>query len=210
MELLPREVSPDPDDPEVRDVTSQDAGDAFEALASDTARAVLATVYAEPATPSEVREEVGTTLQNVHYHLERLEEADLVEPAGTGYSEKGNEMTVYAPATEALVLFAGRDHDRSRVEGLLRRVFAMVSGLSIAAVAVDWWLGDPAGTEPVAETGDGGVGVATTDGPRVAAEAGKGAGGAGQLLADPVLLFFLGGLVGVALLSVWWARTAGR
>ncbi len=203
MELLPRQVSPDPDDPEVRDVTSQDAGAAFEALTSETARRVLATVYDEPATPSEVREEVGTSLQNVHYHLERLEDADLIEPAGTGYSEKGNEMTVYAPATEALVLFAGRADDRSRVQRLLRRVFAMVSGLSVVAVAAEWFFGtsEPATT---GGDGDGGIGIASNEGGDVTGQASR---GVADLLADPVLLFFLGGLLAVVVLSAWWLRT---
>jgi DNA-binding transcriptional ArsR family regulator len=218
MELLPRSVSADPDDPEVHDVTSEDAGDAFDVLSSETARRVLAIVYDEPATPPEVREEVGTSLQNVHYHLERLEDADLVEPAGTGYSEKGNEMTVYAPASEAVVLFAGPDEDRSRVQRVLDRVFALVSGLSVAAVAADRLLGGRANTATPLSTRDQGVegddgavdvdmdvAAETTDGAARGAEAGVDALGT----LDPALLFFLGGLLAVAVLSVWWLRLEG-
>lgn len=109
MGLLPRRAESEatPDEPRVLDVDGEDAAATFDALGSETARQIMAVVYEQPRTPVEIREEVGTSLQNVHYHVDNLEEADLLKPAGVGYSEKGNEMTVYAPASEAVVLFAG-------------------------------------------------------------------------------------------------------
>ncbi len=65
--------------------------------------------YEQPSTPTEIHDEVGTSLQTVHHHLGKLEDARLIEPAGVEYSENGTEMTLYAPVTEAVVLFAGRD-----------------------------------------------------------------------------------------------------
>jgi DNA-binding transcriptional ArsR family regulator len=193
MSLLPSrvEVRPDPDEPEVLDLSGAD--EAFEALGSRTARSILSTLYEEPRTPPEVREVVGTSLQNVHYHLERLEDADLIEPAGVGYSEKGNEMTVYAPAREAVVLFAGRDHDRTRLRDLLGRVVGALALLAVGALAFARLL------DLLGPSRGGAV---------MTAEAQMG-GGPGpletvaQLLAEPAVAFFVGGAVVLAVLGVW-------
>lgn len=72
---------------------------------------ILSIIYEHPSMPTDVREEIGTSLQNVDYHLEKLEDAGLIELARTAYSENGAEMTVYAPAAEAVVLFAGQEID---------------------------------------------------------------------------------------------------
>lgn len=194
MSLLPSrlEVSPSPDEPKVLDVDGEEADTAFDVLGSETARAVLATTYEEPQTPPEIRETVGTSLQNVHYHLDRLEEAGLVEPAGTGLSAKGNEMTVYAPASEAVVLFAGEKTDSSRLREALKRLFGLfvVVGLSTVVFAtLHGWLTEPA--KPQVES------MQTQD---VAAD-----GAASTLTAlDPAVAFFLGGCVVVCAVGAWW------
>lgn len=204
-------ADPDPDEPRVLDIEGADAERTFDALGSETARTILQTVYEQPRTPPEIRGEVGTSLQNVHYHLERLESASLIEPAGTGYSEKGNEMTVYAPCNEALVLFAGQEHDRSRLEGLLGRVLGLYLLLATAtiaiAVAVSRQAKQSAESFTVSTEGtdlgsrDGGVEVAD----QATRETVPGL--IAQSLADPAVAFFLGGLVVIAgLAAVWWIR----
>ena len=112
MTLLPSRPPVDRDDvgPSLRAV--DDGSDrAFDVLRSATARAILQTLYEEPAAASDVADRVGTSLQNVHYHLGNLREADLVTVAGTWYSEKGTEMKVYAPADEPLMLVVGGPDD---------------------------------------------------------------------------------------------------
>jgi DNA-binding transcriptional ArsR family regulator len=162
---------------------------------SETARAVLAATYEEPRTPTEVHGQVGTSLQNVHYHLDSLEDAGLIESAGTGYSSKGNEMTVYAPASEAVVLFAGEDGDGARLRGHLKRLFGLVltvgAATAVFAAVLDWFAlgGDSA------ETSD--------DAMRVADAPAQGAADAAATV-DPVVAFFLGGCVVVAVLACWW------
>jgi len=47
---------------------------------------------------------VDSSLQNVGYHLSRLEDAGLVTVVGTRYSEKGVEMDGYAPTVGAIVI----------------------------------------------------------------------------------------------------------
>lgn len=198
MSLLPSrvDVSPSPDEPEVLAVDGEEAAAAFDALGSETARAVLASTYEEPKTPPEIRERVGTSLQNVHYHLDRLEEAGLLEPAGTGYSEKGNEMTVYAPAREAVVLFAGAERDASRVRDLLKRLFGLFAFVAVSTLAFalvhERLTADPGGGSTV-ET------MAAQD----AAETADGAADALTAL-DPAVAFFLGGCAVVVALAAWW------
>ena len=164
--LLPfkSEAVSTPDDPRVLDLEDEATEAALSALSSETARSILSAVYEEPMTPPEIRDEVGTSLQNVHYHVENLEEADLIEPAGTGYSEKGTEMTVYGPASKAVVFFAGQEHDRSRLKTALSRFLGGVSVLALASFAVQRFVetagpGVPETTDGLeASGGDGGGG----------------------------------------------------
>lgn len=199
MSLLPSRlhVSSSPDEPRVLDIDGEDAEAAFDVLGSETARAVLAVTYDEPQTPPEIRETVGTSLQNVHYHLDRLEDAGLVEPAGTGYSSKGNEMTVYGPASQALVLFAGREDDGSRLQDLLERLFGLFFAAAVSTLffaVVHGWLAD----EPQGGSSGGGG----TMGAQSADSAGEAAGTLTAL--SPTATFFLGGCAVVAAVGLWW------
>lgn len=200
MSLLPSRlhVSSTPEEPKVLDIDGEEAEAAFDVLGSETARRVLAATYEEPKTPPEIREDVGTSLQNVHYHLDRLEEAGLLEPAGTGYSAKGNEMTVYGPASEAVVLFAGDDVAGSRLRDMVTRLFGLVLavGVSTLVFAV---LHDFLTSEPEAGSGQGTGGMTAQD---AAESAGDAAGAATGL--DPAVAFFLGGCAVVAVLGAWW------
>lgn len=81
----------------VFDLTDDRSGAVFEALGSDTARSILAAIEGDPVTASDIADRVGTSLQNIQYHLDNLQEADLVTVAGTWYSSRGTEMSVYAP-----------------------------------------------------------------------------------------------------------------
>jgi DNA-binding transcriptional ArsR family regulator len=195
MSLLPSrlDVTSTPDEPRVLDIDGDAAGETFDALGSETARRMLALIYQDPRTPAELEDHVDTTLQNVHYHVDRLEDADLIEPAGVGYSEKGNEMTVYGPASEAVVLFAGEDGDSSRLRDTLTRLFGLAVTVGLAtlvfAVVHDWLTEDP--QEQVT--------FQATDAP--AAES----GGAALTTLDPVVAFFLGACaVAVAVAASWY------
>jgi len=87
--------------------------DALQALSSGTAQAILGVLEGEPKTTSEIAERVDTSIQNVHHHLRRLEENDLVKPIDTWYSAKGREMTVYALTAEKLVVTFGAAEESS-------------------------------------------------------------------------------------------------
>lgn len=205
MSLLPLRAEPAsrPADPRVLDVAGEDADRAFEVLSSETARRILAAVYETPRTPPEVREVVGTSLQNVHYHIDRLESAGLVEGSGVAYSEKGNEMTVYGPANEAVVLFAGTEDDRSRLRDLVARL------LGLAAVAAVATLGFAALLPYVTpHAGDGGSADTLSRGGAGAEAVAVESSGAGGL--DPVLAFALGAVAVALVVAAWWVTTSRR
>lgn len=82
--------------PRVVDLEGEDADAVFSALSSTTARQIYARLDDEPGTPSDIADAIDSSIQNVRYHLENLEEAGLVEVVDTWYSSRGNEMSVYA------------------------------------------------------------------------------------------------------------------
>lgn len=86
----------------VIDLTDENSTAVFEALGSETARSILETLDDQPATASDLADEVETSLQNVQYHLDNLHDASLVAEVGTWYSSRGKEMSVYALSSERL------------------------------------------------------------------------------------------------------------
>ena len=121
----------------VLDVEGEETDDVLDALGPDTRRAVYRTLFESPGTPSEIAERVDTSIQNLHYHLSTLEDAGLIAPVDTRYSEKGNEMTVYAPATDPLVLVGDRDI-RPQVQRSLADVVGGLGILAAASLLVQW------------------------------------------------------------------------
>lgn len=96
------------DRPAARTLGLEEAGDdAFEALRSETARSLLSTLYDSPAAVSTLADRLGTSPQNVGYHLDNLEDAGLVEVIDTRTSRKGVEMDVYGPSAESLLVVIG-------------------------------------------------------------------------------------------------------
>lgn len=150
-------------------VDSDDADDLIGALSSETAREMLSELHEKPATPSEVADRAGTTVQNARYHLENLKDAGLIEVEGTRYSPKGREMEVYAPA-EPLVMFVGREEDSATIRDAVKRFFGTVGVIGIAAVFVEYLFrlyAPEATTAPVDGAGGGaeeGAGDAAGDG----------------------------------------------
>ena len=122
-------------DIQVLGVDEDDSADVFEALSSDTARRVLTAIYDESAPPSELADRLDISLQNVSYHLDNLEEAGVVRVADTRYSEKGREMSVYAPADEPVVVFVGTEERKTGFRDLLKRLVG-ATGLLVVISAL--------------------------------------------------------------------------
>lgn len=194
----PLTSSPDVDapdgDPLVVGVDDERADAVLSALSATTTRRVLAALHDDPAPPSALADRLDTSLQNVDYHLRKLLEAGLVVAAGTAYSEKGREMTVYAPADRALVFVAGPASAGGTDEGLvatLKRLLGGVGVLGLASVAVKRLLASTARQSGNPDTGytsnqsgtvSGGAGTSTggtgtsTDGAGTVTDVGAGDG----------------------------------
>jgi len=67
-------------------------------------RSVVQALQEAPSTASGIADGVDTSLQNVQYHLERLEAAGLVDVVATDISRKGREMDVLDLAGDPIVL----------------------------------------------------------------------------------------------------------
>lgn len=132
----------DESDPRVLGLDEDAAEEVLAALSSDTARTILTTLHEEPAHPAAVADDVDTSIQNVQYHLEQLEAAEVIEPIDTVYSEKGREMTVYGPADRPLVVLAGNDDDKTRIRDLLVRFLGALGILAVVSFVVEALVGD--------------------------------------------------------------------
>jgi len=102
--FAPARESPDPTNRELVGVADDRADALFEALGSATARDVLEQLMREPRTAPELTETTDTSLQNVHYHLEKLDDAGAVEAVAVEYSSRGREMSVYAATCQPRLL----------------------------------------------------------------------------------------------------------
>ncbi|MFD1563442.1 ArsR/SmtB family transcription factor [Haloarchaeobius amylolyticus] len=138
--------------PRVVDLEGEDADAVFSALSSTTARQIYARLDEEPGTPSDIADAIDSSIQNVRYHLENLEDAGLVEVVDTWYSSRGNEMSVYATADGPLIVTSD-ESTASKLKEALSRLIGGVGALAGASLLVQYtltrWLA-PAGT-----TGDG-------------------------------------------------------
>jgi DNA-binding transcriptional ArsR family regulator len=157
--------TPEDRQPRVVELDSEEADRVFSALSSETARRIVARLEEEPGTQSDVAEDVDTSLQNVKYHLDNLQEAGIVEPVDTWYSSRGNEMTVYAPTDGPLVVSGDRE-EASRVRQALSRFLggvAVLAGGGLAVQTVAERLGARTADDTAGVTGGGGVTGETPD-----------------------------------------------
>ena len=226
------DTAPDDREPRVVGVDDEDAEDLIAALGSETAREILTKLHDEPATKSELAAAVDTSLQNVQYHLAKLDGADLVDVVDTAYSEKGREMDVYAAADEPLVLFAGGSEESYGIKNALLRLLGGYGIIGLAAVAAQRVLSVAPPTYQSA-TADDDAGVATDDAAteeadsptaETAPETEDGAtdfDGAVETVTDPLaehavsllepgVVFFLGAAVVFTLAWAYWYRSSSH
>lgn len=181
------------------------AEETLSALSPATRRQVYRALFVEPQTTSELAETVDSSIQNVQYHLETLEDAGLIEPIDTVYSGKGNEMTVFAPASDPLV-FVG---DTDRLPAIRESLHHVVGGLAVLGVVslvVQWLVAREFAVRPQAR--DATTMEATEDAAMEAAGEAATDPSLGWLVIEvlePGLVFFVGALV-VAAFVVWLRR----
>lgn len=183
LPFLPDTADAGGDEPRVVGMDSEAADDLIAALSSRTARRILTALHEEPVTPSALADRVDTSLQNVQYHLGRLEDAGAVEVADTAYSEKGREMRVYAPADRALIVVAGGEEERTGIRAAVARLLGALGALLLGSVLVQLLLDPPTlglsanSDAPPASRPDGGGDASEGSGGGTSVD--DGAGGAG-------------------------------
>lgn len=177
--------------PRVLDVDSDETAEVMDALSSATRRDVLGALFERPETASGVATELDTSVQNTHYHLTALREAGLVEAVGERYSEKGAEMTVYAPANDPIVL-VGDPERRSVVRRSMNDLVAGLGLLALGALLVQW------GAERLLRSPVGGGAVEPAEW-TPSAGAGEAVGWFVFDLVEPGVLFFFGAIIVIAL-----------
>lgn len=134
---LPSRTSADAT-PRLLHLAEDETDEVFDALGSKTARELYLSIQGEPASPVELAEQMDLSIQNVHYHLRKLKEADLIEAVATGYSEKGVEMKVYGPTADPLVLSATSSDRWNELRRGLERLVGAIVLLSVMSVIVQW------------------------------------------------------------------------
>ena len=141
--------------PRVVDLEGEDADAVFSALSSTTARQIYARLDEEPGTPSDVADAIDSSIQNVRYHLEKLENAGLVSVVDTWYSSRGNEMSVYA-TTDGPLIVTSDESTASQLKAAISRLIGAIGALAGGSLMVQYgltrWLepGGPAATEDAA------------------------------------------------------------
>lgn len=189
-------------EPRVVALDGSGVDEVFEALASETRRRMLEELYDDPSTPSELATHTDTSLQNVHYHLEKLAEVDLVEPVGTRYSEKGAEMSVFAPTSDPLVVVEGEEN-RDEMESRLKRMVGAISSIAVGSVIVQYALGSRISP---GESGGGGMTVMTESVEESAAAGPELVDTIGNFLVEPGAMLLVGGLIALVVLEAVYRR----
>lgn len=185
MSLLPTKSERTVDqEVEVVGLDDEVGDELLEALASETARNILLTLNEEPKPPNEVSDAVGTSLQNADYHLGNLEKAGVIQAVGTEYSEKGREMTVYAPTGQPLVIVSGGD--TGELQSALRTLLGALFGLAIASYIAHLMLPDVPTREDIMNA----------------------AGGPAMPVPQGLVFFAGGAFVLIAMFTVWYVRSS--
>ena len=104
------------------------------AMASPTAAELLDSLAAGPKTASELEAETHYPLPTIQYHISNLLNANLIEVAGTRYSEKGRKMKIYA-ASDTLLVISPKLTTADQIKPVLRRYGIPIAGVSAVSIA---------------------------------------------------------------------------
>lgn len=104
------------------------------AMASPTAAELLDSLAASPKTATELEAETQYPLPTIQYHINNLLNANLIEVAGTRYSEKGRKMKIYA-ASDALLVISPKLTTADQIKPVLRRYGIPIAGVSAVSIA---------------------------------------------------------------------------
>ncbi|MFB6282468.1 MAG: ArsR/SmtB family transcription factor [Halobacteria archaeon] len=131
-------MSSEGEEPDARVIglDSEDVDQLMSALSSETSREILQELHQEKMTASSVAERIDGSVQNARYHLQKLEDAGLIEVVDMEYSPKGREMDVYEATGSPLVIFSGVEE--SSGSDILKRLAGAFLGLGAVSVLVNY------------------------------------------------------------------------
>ncbi|WP_459194779.1 ArsR/SmtB family transcription factor [Halosimplex sp. J119] len=150
--------------PRFVELGSEEEDRVFDALSAETARHIYRALHEEPRTPSALAAATDKSVQTVSYHLTKLESAALVESVGTRYSEKGKEMTVWAPAQGAVVIAEESERARRSLEEYLGATAGVVAASAVVQYASDRFVAATPSGSPLLEPAGTGGAPAAVDG----------------------------------------------
>lgn len=177
------------------EISDDGATAVFDTLTSETARELLSRLHTEPQTASDLAESVDTSVQNVKYHLQKFEDAGLVEVVDQWYSSRGTEMKVYGASDAALVLYTGKNLDKTSVRDGLSRVLGAVAVLGLASLVIDYLVRFlvGSGAPPTADSPGSRSPPSNPVGFEIM-----------DILISPGMVFFVGGAFALAAGVLWW------
>jgi DNA-binding transcriptional ArsR family regulator len=137
-------------EPRVIELEDDDAAALLQSLSSETAQQIVCELEDDPKPPSELADTLNTSVQNVHYHLDRLSSAGAVDVVDTAYSERGREMDVYAPTADPLVI-VGSSQSGDSLKSVLSKLLGAVGFVAILSVLIQRLVSSP--TDPMVQSG---------------------------------------------------------
>lgn len=120
------------DRPRFVELGDEESDQVLDALGSETGRRIYERLQNEPVTPSALAEATDRSIQTVSYHLSNLESAGLIESVGVEYSDQGQEMTVWGPASGSVVLV----DDAESARETFSKYFGAIAVLGLASALV--------------------------------------------------------------------------
>ncbi|WP_241211145.1 ArsR/SmtB family transcription factor [Halorubrum lacusprofundi] len=130
----------DDQNPKLVEINDDSAEKIFKSLSSESARSMFDLLYEEPQTASDIAKSLDMSVQNAKYHLDKLEEAGLIEIIDIWYSDRGREMNVYAPTSSSIILFAGNSNEKRSLRKILKQSLGITGILGIASFLFGWVL----------------------------------------------------------------------
>ncbi|MDZ7849784.1 MAG: helix-turn-helix domain-containing protein [Halodesulfurarchaeum sp.] len=127
---------------QVLGIDDEQTSEVLDAISSKTARAILSHVFANPSTATVIAENINESVQTVSYHLSKLQEAGAIEVADTRYSEKGQEMNVYGPADDPMVVFVGTDDRRAGLLTVIKRFISAIAVVITTSYLIGYFVED--------------------------------------------------------------------
>lgn len=187
-------ASEDETEPDVLSIDDEEADAVFSALSSHTTRSILAHLYENPLTATGIADAVDTSIQNVNYHLQKLDDGGLIQVVETTYSDQGKEMKIYGPTNKALVIFASDEAHRPSLVDMLKRLFGFIGIFALLSFLVDRGVRQLLIQGSSRSTPSAGSSSNPTAGHSLIASS----------PIPPGLLFFSGAALALLSISLWW------